>query len=200
MAMKRSEKRLALVGLASLLTVALATAAYVFQPWKLFTNNIVDEALPQSQQVSSAEISEVQDEVPEEDSSLMVDERSEPAEPAIEFPITLAAGEFISHEHATTGEVLIIEQEDGSRILRIEGLDTSNGPDLHVWLTDAPVLEGVPGWRVFDDGLFIDLGELKGNQGNQNYLIPADVDIDDYSSVSIWCVRFAVSFGAADLI
>jgi hypothetical protein len=84
-------------------------------------------------------------------------------------------------------------------VLRIENLDTSNGPDLKVWLTDAPVIEGEDGWRVFDDGAYVDLGALKGNQGSQNYTIPADVDLSDLTSVAIWCDRFSVSFGAAEL-
>jgi hypothetical protein len=45
----------------------------------------------------------------------------------------------------------------------------------------------------------VNLGRLKGNQGNQNYRIPADVDLSRYTSVSIWCDRFNVSFGAAEL-
>lgn len=88
---------------------------------------------------------------------------------------------------------------DGSRILRLEDLDTSNGPALRVWLTDAPVKSGKDGWRVFDDGAHVNLGELKGNKGNQNYTLPADLDLARYTSVSIWCDRFDVSFGAAAL-
>ena len=66
--------------------------------------------------------------------------------------MTLASGEFISHEHGTAGTVRILELPDGSRVLRIEDLDTDNGPDLKVWLTDAPVIDGPDGWFVFDDG------------------------------------------------
>jgi hypothetical protein len=51
---------------------------------------------------------------------------------------------------------------------------------------------------AFDDD-FIDLGDLKGNIGPQNYEIPADVDLERYSTVVIWCVRFGVAFGAADI-
>jgi hypothetical protein len=132
----------------------------------------------------------------------MTDEPSAPAAttsapPA--GPVELARGELISHEHATTGTARVLQLEDGSRVLRLEGLDTSNGPDLRVWLTDAPVIEGRDGWFVFDDGASVDLGELKGNQGDANYEIPADVDLDALTSVSIWCARFAVSFGAAEL-
>ena len=93
----------------------------------------------------------------------------------------------------------ILELADGSRILRFEGLDTSDGPDLRVWLSDAPVIEGAAGWHVFDDGAHLDLGALKANKGDQNYQIPAGANLADYGSVSIWCARFAVSFAAAEL-
>ena len=46
---------------------------------------------------------------------------------------------------------------------------------------------------------FVDLGALKGNIGNQNYTIPANVKLDEYKSVSIWCRRFAVNYGEASL-
>ena len=52
---------------------------------------------------------------------------------------------------------------------------------------------------MFDDGPHLDLGALKANKGDQNYAIPPGADVADYSSVSIWCARFAVSFAAAEL-
>lgn len=91
---------------------------------------------------------------------------------------------------------------DGSgwhRVLRLEDLDTSNGPLLKVWLTDALVRAGKDGWYVFDDGRHVDLGPLKGNKGSQNYALPTEVELSQYHSVSIWCARFHVSFGAAEL-
>ena len=111
-----------------------------------------------------------------------------------------AEGTFISHEHPTAGTARIITLEDGSRVLRLVGLDTDNGPDLKVWLAAAPVIEGRDGWFVFDDDEYLSLGALKGNKGNQNYAIPDDADISDLTSVTIWCERFSVSFGAAELI
>jgi hypothetical protein len=78
-------------------------------------------------------------------------------------------------------------------------LRTSDGPDLRVWLTDQAVVEGTAGWRVFDDGRYAELAPLRGNQGNQVYDIPATVDPTQFRSVAIWCKRFAVSFGAAEL-
>lgn len=164
-----------------LLGLAVITAGLLaFQPWRLFTNVTVDEALPT---VSSAPAA----------SSSSTTTTTQPE------PTTLATGEFISHEHGTAGSVRILELPDGSRVLRIENLDTDNGPDLKVWLTDAPVIDGPSGWLVFDDGEYVDLGSLKGNKGSQNYAIPADVDLADLTSVAIWCDRFSVSFGAAAL-
>ncbi|MDF3147375.1 DM13 domain-containing protein, partial [Streptomyces sp. T21Q-yed] len=114
-------------------------------------------------------------------------------------PQTLAGGELISHEHTTSGSVKLVRLADGSHVVRLEDLDTSNGPDLRVWLTDAPVKEGRAGWHVFDDGEYVSLGRLKGNKGSQNYVVPEDVDLSRYSSVTLWCDRFDVSFGAAEL-
>jgi hypothetical protein len=168
-----------------LLGIAVITAGLLaFQPWRLFTNVTVDEALPT---VSSAPVGPLA-------SSSSSDAPVTQAEPT-----TVATGEFISHEHGTAGSVRILELPDGSRVLRIENLDTDNGPDLKVWLADAPVIDGPTGWFVFDDGEYVDLGSLKGNKGSQNYAIPADVDLTDLTSVAIWCDRFSVSFGAAEL-
>ncbi|MEL6892948.1 MAG: DM13 domain-containing protein, partial [Actinomycetota bacterium] len=72
--------------------------------------------------------------------------------------------------------------------LRLENFESNNGPDLNVYLVNPD-----------DPSDFVDLGDLKGNIGDQNYEIPADVDLDRYSRVSIWCVRFGVGFGQADL-
>ncbi|GAA0410569.1 DM13 domain-containing protein [Streptomyces luteireticuli] len=112
---------------------------------------------------------------------------------------TLATGSLISHEHTTSGAVKILQAPDGSRTLRLEGLSTSNGPDVKVLLSDAPVKPGKAGWYVFDDGAHVSLGSLKGNKGDQNYTLPKDLDLSRYTSVSIWCDRFDVSFGASEL-
>ncbi|MET9829161.1 DM13 domain-containing protein [Streptomyces sp. NPDC006385] len=155
---------------------------YWFQPWKLWQDETVEEALPQLVETSAPPAAA----------------RSRtPTTPA--GPQTLASGELISHEHPTSGTVKLVRLADGSHIVRLENLDTSNGPDLRVWLTDAPVKEGTAGWHVFDAGEYVSLGKLKGNKGSQNYALPEDVDPARFSSVSIWCDRFDVSFGAAEL-
>lgn len=169
----------------------VALGLYLFQPWKLWTDEKVDEALP------TAAPSEKPGGPPE------LETPGDSAGPGkagkSARPTTLASGEFITHEHETTGSAKIVELRDGSRVLRLQDLNTSNGPDLKVWITDAKVKPGTAGWHVFDDGAHLSLGDLKGNKGNQNYTLPGGADLDEYSSVTIWCDRFDVSFGAAEL-
>lgn len=185
----------------AILGIALAVGMYLFQPWKLFIDDTVNEASP------LASIAVVEDTAPQAEAEA----QATPAVAAAPVPApspgsakpkkasVIATGEFISHEHGTTGTASVIKLANGKRILRIENLDTSNGPDLKVWLSDADVIEGTDGWFVFDDGDYVDLGALKGNKGSQNYEIPARVNLKDLTSVSVWCARFKVSFGAAAL-
>ena len=178
-----------LVPLALVGAVVIAGAAFATEPWTLFTDSVVDEALPAATGPA----------VPGGSPSSGPEPTASPTPNPPAEPVVLAAGAFISHEHSTSGAARVLELADGTRVLRFEGLDTSNGPDLRVWITDAPVIQGRDGWFVFDDGAYVDLGPLKGNKGSQNYVLPAGVDLETLTSVSIWCQRFRVSFGAAEL-
>jgi len=122
----------------------------------------------------------------------VTDEEPMPAAPAIE---TLVSGDFVDHGHPTGGQAVVLTDGSDQRFLRFENFATDNGPDLNVYLVNGSA-DGDRG--TYDDD-FIDLGDLKGNIGPQNYEIPADVDLSIYDTVVIWCVRFSVSFGAADL-
>jgi hypothetical protein len=159
-----------------------AAGLYWFQPWRLVTSTTVREALtvPSAPAASAAPVGS-----------------AAPARNAA--PVVLREGTFVTHEHATTGTARLIRDPDGGHRVEIAGLDTSDGPDLRVWLTDQPVRDGRAGWHVFDDGAYVELGKLKGNRGDQVYPVAADVDVAAYRSISIWCKRFAVSFGAAPL-
>ncbi|WP_410612668.1 DM13 domain-containing protein [Amycolatopsis sp. lyj-109] len=166
--------------------VAAAAGLYWFQPWRLVVDETVQEALPAAPPVSAPPARPARP-----SASIRPMEKAAPAD--------LATGTLISHEHRTSGSVRIVRAAGGSLVLRLENLATSSGPDVHVWLTDAPVKPGKDGWAVFDDGKHLDAGSLKGNRGNQNYPLPAGTDLSAYTSVSIWCDRFDVSFGAAEL-
>lgn len=90
--------------------------------------------------------------------------------------------------YQVSGLAQVIDQ-DGERILRFEpGFSSTNGPDLFVWL----VKDG-------DVNDYVDLGQLRGNLGSQNYLIPEAVDLSQYNQVLIWCRAFRVLFGSAEL-
>jgi hypothetical protein len=191
--------------------VVLVGVLAAFQPWKLIVDETVNEALPTVvtpagdeaavDPVEEAGLDESAAEESAQDEPTVTEQT--PADPTPEAKperVVSAEGAFISHEHGTTGQARIITLADGSRVLRLVDLDTSNGPDLKVWLAAAPVIEGEDGWFVFDDDEYLDLGPLKGNKGSQNYPIPDGVDISDLTSVSIWCDRFSVSFGAAELV
>ncbi|NGM13881.1 DM13 domain-containing protein [Verrucosispora sp. WMMA2044] len=169
------------------ITVVAAGSAfglYWFQPWKLLTD---------------AEVSERLTTVATPANSAAPTGSAAPASPDATAATLVSSGDFVSHEHDTSGSARIVRTADGRHRLELVGLNTSNGPDLRVWLTDQPVIEGRDGWHVFDDGRWVELGRLKGNRGDQGYAIPDDVKLTDLTSVSIWCKRFAVSFGAATL-
>lgn len=180
----------------TVLAAGTAFGLYWFQPWKLVTDTEVNE-----------ELAIVATEAPPSPTNSAPDGVSTPtagSDPTAGSapdagPVIVRSGEFITHEHNTSGTARIIRTADGTLRLELVGLATSNGPDLRVWLTDQPVRTGEAGWHVFDDGHWVELGRLKGNRGDQAYDIPAEVDLDRLTSVSIWCKRFAVSFGAAPL-
>ncbi|SFA83672.1 Electron transfer DM13 [Amycolatopsis marina] len=111
-------------------------------------------------------------------------------------PRELAAGSFVSQEHTTSGKARVLELADGSQVLRLEGFSTSDGPDLHVWLTDR---RAGAEWDSYDDGRAVRLGELTATDGNQNYVIPGGTGLGGLRSVVIWCDRFNVAFGSAGL-
>ena len=108
---------------------------------------------------------------------------------------TVASGQFISRDHATEGTAAVLTDGSPQRFLRFTEFATDNGPDVNVYLsTAAPDADS----GAFDDD-YVDLGDLSGNIGDQNYEIPEGVDLGRYRTVVLWCVRFGVPFGAAPL-
>ncbi|MEX0658232.1 MAG: DM13 domain-containing protein [Egibacteraceae bacterium] len=108
----------------------------------------------------------------------------------------LARGAFagFTGKHGT-GTARLLANDDGTHLVRFEDLDTSNGPDLRVYLSAAPA----DGDEAAHDVDFVDLGELTANRGDQNYPVPAEIDVTRFRSVVVWCRRFSVGFAAAPL-
>ncbi|MFJ4038416.1 DM13 domain-containing protein [Microbacterium sp. NPDC090007] len=176
--------------------IVLIVAGLLFQPWLLFVDVRVADAIPAPQGSTTATSAPTATTAPVEMAAMATDAAT-PAPPA--GPVDLLSGSLISHEHETSGAVRVIENPDGTRQLALVGLSTSNGPDVHVWLSAGPVVEGRDGWYTAADHAHVDLGPLRGNLGDQLYDIPADVDLSVFRTVDLWCERFAVSFGAAAL-
>src|SRR4029077_9293780 len=113
-------------------------------------------------------------------------------------PEALYTGKLEGKVHPTSGRATIYKAADGKEYLRLSDFTTSNGPDVHVLLTRAEdkALDGEIVKGDFDN---VELGTLKGNQGDQNYDLPASADLNQYQAVAIYCERFHAIFGVARL-
>lgn len=150
--------------------IVVAIAWYAFRPELLFIDHSVSESFPAVAVAANTTES-------------------------VASPKQLAMGRFKGYAHETSGNAGVYEV-GGTRVLRLTNFSTSNGPDVHVYLVAAP--DAMDDATVKNAG-FIDLGPMKGNTGDQNYDIPADVDLNKYQAVTIWCARFNVNFGTAPL-
>lgn len=162
-------KRTAIIGLA---IVVVAGGWYAFRPERLFVNKTVNESLGAVMDTADTKAS------------------------TVIAPTTVATGSFHSNAHDTRGTATILSLSDGRRVLRLTNFATSNGPDVRVYLVAAPDVQDNATVKTAG---FVELGPMKGNIGDQNYEIPATVDLASYRTVTIWCKRFSVNFGSAPL-
>ncbi|MFJ4027720.1 DM13 domain-containing protein [Paenarthrobacter sp. NPDC089989] len=165
------------------LLAAIVVGAALFQPWRLFTSSSLDEALPAAPVAASASPVTPAAEVPA-------------GTPTAGDPIVVSSGTFQSQEHETTGAAQLLKLPDGSHVLRLEDLASSDGPDVKVWLSS---LEAGGDWFKYRSGRYVDLGQVKATHGNHNYVVPAGTDVAGLTSVVLWCDRFSVAFGSAPL-
>lgn len=200
-----------LVAVIAGVVVLLAVIGVWFQPQALLFDTVVDEDFPEGadESASAADGSAGDadgsagdaDGASDDAGGSSDDTAADPGEASAAQEeaagaVKLVAGTFEErNNHRITGSATVYELDDGSRTLRLEPFESENGPDLVVYLTAADHADDDE--ALGDD--FVTLGELKGNVGNQNYDVPADVDLDRYDTAVIWCRRFTVSFGAADL-
>lgn len=111
---------------------------------------------------------------------------------------TLFTGKFHGKVHKTEGRATIYQDKDGKQILRLTNFRTSNGPDVHVvLLAIQDATDDANSLKSSTER--VELGKMKGNQGDQNYDIPAGTDLAKFGTVSIYCVRFNANFGSAPL-
>ena len=150
--------------------VIVAIGWYLFRPELLFVDQTVNEALPASATATRS---------------------SKDAQSSV-----LATGRFHRVSHDTSGVATIHQLSEGQRLVRLTAFETSNGPDVRVYLVAAK--DATDNDTVTRAG-YIDLGAMKGNKGDQNYEVPAGIDLSQYQSLTIWCRRFGVNFATAPL-
>jgi len=201
----------AVVGVAGIAILAYL-AFGVFGIQTAFIDDEVSEDVPVFDSGAASDIpSDVVDEATaEEMNAFMADEKvsvevesTEPMPAEVDAAeeqgvvVTQFEGTFGPRSHPGEGIAKVLNDGTEQRFLRFEDFSTDNGPDLNVYLTtaDADADAGEFGAA----GQFVDLGDLKGNIGEQNYELPPDVDLEEFDTVVIWCVRFGVAFAAADL-
>jgi hypothetical protein len=146
---------------------------YLFRPELLFVNKTVNEGLVTASASTAGQSSE-----------------------GATAPASILAGQFHSVAHESKGTASVHNLGGGRRVLRLTDFATSNGPDVRVYLVAAR--DASDNATVTKAG-YIELGKLKGNQGDQNYEIPAGADLTKYRAVTIWCRRFSVNFATAPL-
>lgn len=150
--------------------VAAAGGWYAFRPERLVVDQKVNESLAPAVQQAGSSMTAAN--------------------------VAVASGAFHGVHHETSGTATVYRRADGTRVLRFTNFATSNGPDVRIYLIAAP--DAMDNATVKQAG-FIELGPMKGNQGDQNYEIPATVDLAKYRAVTIWCRRFDVNFATAPL-
>jgi hypothetical protein len=113
-------------------------------------------------------------------------------------PQPLYTGRLEGKAHETSGRATIYRTPDGKQYLRLTDFSTSNGPDVHVLLAlsaDANLTQEIVKGQLDS----VELGPLKGNRGDQNYDLPAAIDLQKYNAAVIYCERFHAVFGVARL-
>ncbi|HLN36047.1 MAG TPA: DM13 domain-containing protein [Nitrososphaeraceae archaeon] len=187
--------------------VGIAIGFYTLSP--LFINKEVEEQIPDNlaidayykfQSLDDVERSNIASEMTDREKNILMigakETNKEINEEMSKFMDNLSftrnlEGTFIGVGdgiHNVDGIAKILTLVDGSKVLRLENFKSTNGPDLHVYLSTDKMASN-----------FMDLGRLKGNIGNQNYQVPDDTDLSKYNNVLIWCKAFSVLFGNAQL-
>jgi hypothetical protein len=179
-------KRTILIAVAVVVVIGLW---WLFRPERLWVDQTVDEAFP------------VADAAPTAASGAEAGESAAPeqagsGEVEMGGATVLASGRFHGVAHEGRGVAQVYQLPDGQRVLRFTEFETSNGPDVRVYLVAA---DDANDNETVQRAGFVEVGPIKGNQGDQNYSLPADLDLSRYRSVTIWCKRFGVNFATAPL-
>jgi hypothetical protein len=123
----------------------------------------------------------------------------EPPPATLTSMMPLYTGSFHNDAREAKGRATVYQQPNGSRVLVLSNFAISTGPILHVILLDGS--RGVPNAQDFvpNNANQRDLGELKGNQVEQSYALPTDVDLDRFNTIAIYSSGLHAIFGSTKL-
>ena len=108
----------------------------------------------------------------------------------------VASGEWVEKGYAIKGGWKIVQRGDQKIIVFNEDFKTRNGPDLKVYLSKIPI-ESIKGSDVEQSS--VKIGPLISNKGTQEYPIPSDLNLDDFSSVLVHCEAYTHLWGGGAL-
>jgi len=97
-------------------------------------------------------------------------------------------GTFINGPYGTVSGKASIYLQSGQYLLALENFSSSNGPDLHVYIS-----------KELQPVNYIDLGRLQSVNGNHIYQLTGIVDFSAYKFALIHCQRYNHLFGSAAL-
>lgn len=160
--------------------VVLGLAAWIVRPYYVDTRD--DTRLVAGEVADASEAVETPDEA--------VEEPADPAAPA--QAVRVAAGELQGLTgHRAAGTVSLVEDVDGSYVVRFENFDIEGTPDPIVYLIEGADQRSPGGTN---------LGAQRGNVGDvSDYAVPAGVEPGEEWTVLVWCGQFAVEIANATL-
>ena len=106
------------------------------------------------------------------------------------------AGDWTKKQYKIKGD-WEIDTNAGQTIIRFNNkFKTKNGPDLKIFLSKNSIKD-VTGKNATEDAVMVAV--LKSNKGSQEYVLPANINIEDYDSLLIHCEAYSVLWGGADI-
>ena len=105
-------------------------------------------------------------------------------------------GGWVNKQYNIKGGWEILEKNGKSIIKFTDNFQTKGGPDLKIFLSKRDITSAT-GKNATSNSIL--LSALKSNSGAQEYVVPSNIDLNDYQSVLIHCESFSVLWGGANI-
>jgi pentapeptide MXKDX repeat protein len=95
-----------------------------------------------------------------------------------------------AHDHVVSGSYSITMQEDRAVLVLGDDFSLDGAPDPYIVLSADDMGSGMH---------TLNLGKLEHKKGSSTFVIPAGTDLGAYHQVLVWCKKFNVTLGKAEL-